>query len=182
MKANRPVSSRARGRILMAALVALGLFQLLTAEGSEADARAGRALVTRYFAEWANRGDTNAAGRMIATNVVLRHPHVTVDGLETYKRSMAAYRAAFPDLRFTVEDMFAENDRVLARWTMTGTQRGEFQGHAAAGGTMRVSGMSLFRIERGRIQEIWVIMDRLGMQEQLGWLPGPARTNAPPRR
>jgi steroid delta-isomerase-like uncharacterized protein len=93
---------------------------------------------------------------------------------------MADFHAAFPDLHFRVEDCVAQGDRVLARWRLTGTQRGDFQGHPASGKAATVAGMSLFRLEGGKIQEIWVNMDRLGMQQQLGWLPAsaaPARPN-----
>lgn len=132
-------------------------------------------VVRRYFEEWANGGSARVADELIATNLVLWHPHITVTGLEAYKKSMASFHAAFPDLHFATEDQIAEGDKVLVRWTMTGTQRGEFQGRAASAKSVRVAGMSLFRLGSGRIQEIWVNMDRLAFQEQLGWLPAPVR-------
>lgn len=143
------------------------------ATGHAATAQSKRDLILRYFDRWANHGDIKAADELIATDVVLRHPHVTVNGLATYKQSMAAFHAAFPDLRFVVEDTVAEGDKVLARWRMMGTQRGDFQNHPASDRSMAISGMSLFRLRAGKIQEIWVNMDRLGMMDQLGWLPAP---------
>ncbi len=137
-------------------------------------------IIHRYFDQWANHADTRAADELIATTVVLRHPHVTVTGLETYKQSMAAFHAAFPDLHFAVEDVVAQRDKVLVRWLMTGTQRGDFMGHTASGRFIRVAGMSLFRLADGKIQEIWVNQDRLGLQQQLGWLAAGAPTNAAP--
>ena len=137
-------------------------------------------IIRRYFDRWANHADVRIADELIATNVSLRHPHVTVTGLETYKQSMAAFHAAFPDLHFAVEDVVAQADKVLVRWLMTGTQRGEFQGHAASGKSIQVAGMSLFRLANGKIQEIWVSQDRLGMQQQLGWLAAVVPTNAAP--
>ena len=131
-------------------------------------------IIRRYFEEWANQGNTRAADELIATNLVLRHPHVTVQGLDAYKQSMASFHAAFPDLHFTIEDQVAQGDKVLVRWIMSGTQRGEFQGRSASGKAVAVAGMSLFRVQRGMIQEIWVNMDRLGFQEQLGWHTTPA--------
>ena len=176
----RPVDSRRKG-ILAALCMFLGTVLLCGCATQHDPATRNSAIVRHYFAEWANHGDTKTADELIATNVVLRHPHVTVTGLETYKQSMAGFHAAFPDLRYAVEDQVAEGDKVLVRWLLTGTQRSEFQGHPAAGQAIRVAGMSLFRVEGGKIQEIWVNMDRLGMQQQLDWLPTPAATNAASR-
>ena len=84
---------------------------------------------------------------------------------------MAKFHAAFPDARYTVEDQIAEGDKVVVRWTLRATQSLEYQGHPSSGKTMTVTGISLFRLGDGNIQEITVNMDRLGMMEQLGWIP-----------
>ena len=92
-----------------------------------------------------------------------------VKGLDAYKQSMVKFHAAVPDLHFEIDDQIAQGDQVVARWTLRGTQRGELQGHAATGKSFEISGVSTFRIAEGKIQEIWASMDRLGMQQQLGW-------------
>ena len=164
-----------RGSALLCLLLLVGCAtQQVTPPRSNTD------IILRYFDQWANHADVRAADELIATNVVLRHPHVTVTGLETYKQSMAVFHTAFPDLHFAIEDLVAQVDKVLVRWQLTGTQRGDFQGHAASGKGIRVAGMSLFRLANGKIQEIWVNQDRLGMQQQLGWLAAAAPTNAVP--
>ncbi len=132
-------------------------------------------IIHRYFEEWGNRGDTKAADELIAPNVTLRNPPAVLHALEDYKKGMAAFHRAFPDLHFTVEDVIAEGDMVLVRWSLRATNRGDYQGRPPTGKTVSVTGMSLFRLAAGRIQEITVNMDRLGMMEQLGWLPDPAR-------
>ena len=163
-------------------LTALGVSLLLSscATHNGGPARRNTEIIRRYFDQWANHADTRSADELIATNVVLRHSHVTVTGLETYKQSMAVFHAAFPDLHFIVEDVVAQGDQVLARWMMTGTQRGDLQGHPASGKSMQVAGMSLFRLANGKIQEIWVSQDRLGMQQQLGWIPTIVPNHAAP--
>lgn len=128
-------------------------------------------LVRRYFDAWVNRGDSGVADELIATNVILHNPPAVMNSLEEYKTRMAAFHAAFPDGRYSIEDPVAEGDRVVVRWTLRGTQSGEFQGRPATGKTFTVTGISIFRIARGKIQETTVNMDRLGMMEQLGWLP-----------
>lgn len=129
-------------------------------------------IVRRYFEGWANRGDPAVADALIATDVVLRNPPAVVHGLAAYKRGMAAFHTAFPDLNFTIEDEIAEGNKVVIRWTMRGTHRGEYQGRAASGKRVFVTGISIFRIVDGRIKHITVNMDRFGQYEQLGWLPG----------
>ena len=77
--------------------------------------------------------------------------------------------SAFPDARYTVEDQIAEGDKVVVRWTLRATQSLEYQGHPPNDKTMTVTGISIFRLADGKIQEITVNMDRLGQMEQLGW-------------
>jgi hypothetical protein len=62
----------------------------------------------------------------------------------------------------------------VVRWTLRATQAAEYQGHLPNGKTMTVTGISIFRLADGKIQEITVNMDRLGQMEQLGWLPAAA--------
>ena len=130
-----------------------------------------KAMIQHYFEDWATHGDKSAADRLIATNVVLHNPPAILHGLEEYKMRMAAFHKAFPDLRYTIKDQIAEADKIAVRWTLRGTQLGEYQGRPASGKKMSITGVSVFRIADGKIQEITVNMDRLGMMEQLGWLP-----------
>ena len=74
-------------------------------------------------------------------------------------------------MRYTVEEQIAEGDKVVVRWTLRATQTIEYQGHPPNGETMTVTGIRIFRLADGKVQEIWVSMDRLGQTEQLGWLP-----------
>ena len=127
-------------------------------------------IIHRYFEECANRGNAAVADQLIATNLVLRNPPAVIRSLEDYKNGMAKFHAAFPDARYTVEDQIAEGDKVVVRWTLRATQSMEYQGHLPNGKTMLVTGISIFRLAEGKIQEITVNMARLGQMEQLGWL------------
>ena len=75
--------------------------------------------------------------------------------IETSRHFAAEVRAAFPDMRITVEDMIAEGDRVSARVTMRGTHQGEFQGIAPTGKRVQVKTIDIFRIADGKIAEHW---------------------------
>src|SRR6266511_136575 len=103
--------------------------------------RRNKDIIHRYFEEWGNHGDTNAADELIASDVTLRSPPAVLHSLEEYKNGMAAFHTAFPDLHFTVEDMVAEGDKVVVRWSLRGTQQGDYQGRPATGKTVSVAGM-----------------------------------------
>ncbi len=75
------------------------------------------------------------------------------------------------NLRVTVDDMIAENDRVMARWTCYGTHVGEFAGLPPTYRDVTYAGINIFRIADGKIAEIWDIFDRLWLWQQLGVLP-----------
>jgi predicted ester cyclase len=75
------------------------------------------------------------------------------------KSYLAAVRKAFPDIRFTIEDIFGEGDLVATRWTLLGTQTGELRGRQPTGKSVTVPGNTIFRLREGRIVEMWVAFD-----------------------
>ncbi len=137
-------------------------------------ARQNGALIQRYFDRWANHADTTVADQLMATNLLMHSPPAVLHSLAEYKQSMQGFHRAFPDLRVTIEDQIAQADKVAVRWNLRGTHSGEYQGRAATGKAVSITGTSTFRIERGKIQEIWVNLVRLALMQQLGWLPGPS--------
>ena len=113
-----------------------------------------RALVRRVFEEVWNQGKLEVADEIYAADYVLRNPGVAeVRGIEALKELVTAYRAAFPDLRYTVEDLIAEGDKVAARWKVEGTHRGEMMGIPPTGKQAAVTGMSMVRIVGGKMVE-----------------------------
>ena len=130
-------------------------------------------IIKEYFEGWANKGSVDTLELLVSENVAVRHPQTVVEGRTNYRNNMTAFRTAFPDLRFEVHDILEQGGRAHARWTFTGTHKGAFMGKPASGKQVRVTGMSLFRIENGKIQEIWVNMDRLALMQQLGIIEVP---------
>jgi steroid delta-isomerase-like uncharacterized protein len=130
-------------------------------------------LARRYFQEILNEGDFSRADALLAPEFVFRNPPVLARGRSAFEQVIQSVRRAFPDLRFVIEDEIAEGNKVVFRWRVTGTQTGAFLGHPPSGRAIDVTGINIFRIDDGRIQEIWVNMDRLGEAEQLGWV-GPS--------
>lgn len=84
-----------------------------------------------------------------------------------------AYRGAFPDLHFTIEAQVAEGNRVVTRWSASGTNTGSLGGMPPTGKSVVVSGISIERVADGKIAESWVNFDQLGMLQQLGVIPMP---------
>jgi steroid delta-isomerase-like uncharacterized protein len=78
---------------------------------------------------------------------------------------------AFPDLHYTVEDLIAEGDKIVARITISGTQQGAFMGIPATGKQATISDIEIFRVTNGKVVENWVQVDFLGLLQQLGVIP-----------
>jgi steroid delta-isomerase-like uncharacterized protein len=135
-----------------------------------------KALVRRYWEEVWNKGNLALLDELIATDFD-GHPLPGEPdfgrGPAGQKQLVGMYRTAFPDLRMTIEDLTAEGDRVVVRWTARGTQTGEMMGIPATGKPTTVTGMFLNRLAAGTIAEGWGNFDALGMLQQLGVIPTP---------
>jgi predicted ester cyclase len=83
---------------------------------------------------------------------------------------------AFPDLHFTIEDMFAEGDKVATRWTIRGTHRGEFMGLPPTGNQVTWSGINITRVVEGKLVEDWVEQDTPGLMQQLAGTVQPGQS------
>lgn len=91
--------------------------------------------------------------------------------LEQTKQMAALLISAFPDWNGTVEDLVAEGNKVAVRFTYRGTHKGEFRGITPTGNSVEFTNDGIFRIENGKLVELWVTMDRFGLMQQLGVLP-----------
>jgi steroid delta-isomerase-like uncharacterized protein len=131
-----------------------------------------KALARAFFEEIWNQGDESAIDRYIPLDAKGNDPDFG-SGREGFKSQWRKWRKAFPDLHFEVVDLIAEGDKVLTRWVLTGTHQGEFLGIPATGRSIRVSGMSLDRIEDGLVAEGFDGWDALGLRQQLGVNVGP---------
>jgi len=94
--------------------------------------------------------------------------------LAGFKQVIASLRRAIPDLRHTIDEMIASDDKVWARMTARGTHQGPLMGFAATGKTFTIAVLDICRFENGKIVEHWGVPDRFALLQQLGLLPGPA--------
>jgi steroid delta-isomerase-like uncharacterized protein len=129
-----------------------------------------KALVRRFYEEAWDQGKLDVIDDVFANDYV-RHdlrPTQALSGPEGQKRITAEFRAAFPDLRFEVEILIAEDEFVAARWTATGTHSGRWGAVEPTGRRATLSGVNVFRFEQGKVSELWNHRDDLGLMEQLG--------------
>jgi steroid delta-isomerase-like uncharacterized protein len=131
-------------------------------------------IVRRFVEEVITRGDIDSAAQFVWEDVVEQVPLPGQGpGLEGLKDILRAMRAAFPDLIFAIQEQVADGDKVASRFEWTGTHRGTFLGVPATGRSVRVWGIVIDRLEKGRIKDTRIIMDSLGLMMQLGVIPPP---------
>lgn len=140
-------------------------------------AEENKAIVQRFnvlVGEVFRTGNVDALDEVLAPELVYHQPGAPPD-LQSYKRFFAMFRLACPDMRYTLEDMIAEGDKVVDRLTWHATHQGEFMGIPPTGNTLTVTEIHVNRIAEGRIVERWSEVDRLGLMRQLGLVPSPGQ-------
>jgi steroid delta-isomerase-like uncharacterized protein len=139
-----------------------------------------KAIVRRLIEELWNKGNLSLADEIFAPNYE-HHDASTLDfgrGPESEKKRATLYRAAFPDLRLTIEEIIAEGEIVMTRWSCRGTHKGDLSGIAPTGKQFNISGVTIARLANGKLAEGWVNWDALGLMQQLGIVPELAKTKA----
>ena len=135
-----------------------------------------KASMRRFYDEVFNKKNRAAIDEFIdPTQVDHAAPPGTPGGLEGAKHTVTMYLTAFPDLHFTVEDLIAEGDKVVARLTTRGTQQGAFMGIPPTGKQVTVTAIDINRIVGGKSVEHWLNMDTQGLLQQLGVIPAPGQ-------
>src|SRR5215212_5902491 len=119
-------------------------------------AEENKATVRRWVdAAW-NSGDFSSAPDLYPSDYVLHFAGMETHGADGLSGFISAYRAAFPDLHMTIEDLLADGDKVVWRITTSGTQRNEFMGIPPSGKAMAVSAIVISRFADGKWVEDWV--------------------------
>ena len=148
---------------------------------------ANKSLALRYFNEVFNQGDLTTLEEITAPDFVFVMP--THDepfrGVEGYKGLVSMLRGCFPDIQFAVEDMVAEGERVLTRWTARGTHTGipfptVIGDVPAAGNRFHIEGMTWHQMSNGKIAQVTANEDGVGLIIQLGRVLFPGQPSATP--
>lgn len=107
-----------------------------------------------------------------APDLVWHEPDQEVRGYEEVRNFVSMYKTAFPDLHVTVEDAIVQGDKVVTRYTVRGTHQGEIEEFGPpTGRQVELEGITIHRIEDGKIVEEWERYDNLGILQQLGLVP-----------
>lgn len=138
--------------------------------------RVNKELAHRFHMDIFQDGNLELADELVTADFAWRGgmaPPQEPCGPDGVKAVAEAVISAFPDREIVHHDELAEGDKVLIRWTMSGTQQGELQGIPPTGKRVTVTGFDLFRVSGGKITDLWQEVDQLSMLQQLGALPAP---------
>lgn len=127
---------------------------------------ANKAMYRRFIDECLNGGNQAAVANYLTPDFI-DHRAPGQDGIEGTQKVIAQVHAGFPDIHFHPEDIIAEGDRVVVRFSIRGTHRGEFMGIAATGRQVTWSGINIARMENGKFVELWGESNGLGLMRQL---------------
>ena len=131
-----------------------------------------KAVIRRFIDEVLNEKQLGVADEIVAEDFVELDPLPGQrQGREGLKEVLAMMSAAFPDINWLVEEMVGEGEKVVTRFTWTGTHRGTFLGVPATGNSVAVKGVVIDRLVGGMMTDSRILMDTMGMMQQLGVVP-----------
>lgn len=134
-----------------------------------------RALVRRFWEEIWNQGNPSAPDAIVSPDFTLEGPGFPdpLRGPSGLRSWVTTVRAAFPDVRFTVDDDVAEGDKVVSRWSARGTHSGPLMGIPPTGRPILLRGITIFTVVGNQVSDEWAVEDTLGMLQQIGAISAP---------
>jgi len=158
----------------------LGLTNQIAPQGGASRSltpKENNAIAEKFFDSVWNKGDFSVLDTLIAPDA---DDHSTVGGKPKTEKGSASFRAivsmfrhAMPDIKLTIDDEVYADDKVVHRWTLTGTDTGGVMGMPPSGKSLTFSGTTTVRMRDGKIVERWANVDELGLLQQLGVVPMP---------
>src|SRR5262245_2606041 len=134
----------------------------------------GKSIVRRVLEEAFNQGNLTIVDELVAPDGISHHSSWgTTDNRMGLKQLIAMFRTAFPDLSCKVEDEIIQDNKAAAHWTMRGTHTGLFLGNSPTSKPFVVQGLIYVCIENEQIIESWLMIDQMGMLQQLRLVPPP---------
>jgi steroid delta-isomerase-like uncharacterized protein len=144
----------------------------MNSEGAKEILNLNKSVCKRFFEELHNKGNLEIIYELVDPNVVSHDPFPgQAQGAQGLKETMKIFRTAFPDLRVEVNDTIAEGDKVMNKFTVTGTHKGEFMNMAPTGKKISYEEVVILRLENGKIVEHWAVADALALMQQIGAIP-----------
>lgn len=136
-------------------------------------AETNKAIVRRYFEQIMNNKRYDLADEFFVESVELHGVGPGISGRTAAVEMYTTLFAAFPDWHLVIDDIFAEGEKVVVRYTATCTNKGDFQGIPATGKPYTQKAIVIYHLANGKIAEGWVQTDMLSMMQQLGLMPSP---------
>ena len=126
----------------------------------------------RFVEEAINKKNLDAVNELVAEDFVEHIPFPGQGpGREGLRHVLSTFLSAFPDIRWTLKEQVAEGEKVVSRFTMTGTHRGEFLGISPTGKSVKIWGVVIDMVRDGKFSESRIIMDTMSLMQQLGTIP-----------
>ena len=133
-----------------------------------------KAVIRRFLEEVINQGLLERADDLVLADFVEIDPLPGQEqGRDGLKAVIGMIRSAFPDTNWVINEMVGEGEKVVTRFTWTGTHAGAFLGVPATGRHVMVKGVVIDRLEGGKMADSRILMDTLGLMQQLGAIPAP---------
>ena len=139
-----------------------------------------KSIVRLLYDEVWNKRRLELVDEIISPSHALHDPNLTGSavGPEAYKRLVSRWVAGISDLRFTLEDMVGENEKLAVAWTISGTHKGEFMGVPPTNKKVTVDGITIHHFVNAKIMDSYVSWDAWGMMQQLGVVPALGESKA----
>jgi predicted ester cyclase len=134
-----------------------------------------KAITRRLVEEIFNRGNMSMVDELLAPDFVEREelPPGMPRDREGVKLLTTMLHSAFPDFKATIDEIIAEDDKVVLRQTWSGAQKGEFMGIAPTGKSVSFGVIDILRFAGGKLVEHWGLIDNMSLMQQLGAIPAP---------
>jgi steroid delta-isomerase-like uncharacterized protein len=133
-----------------------------------------KVVIASFLEEVLNQGWLERADDLVLPDFVELDPLPGQrQGRKGLKEIIASLRLAFADMHWVIDESIAEGEKVVTRFTWTGTHRGVFLGIPATGRFVTVKGVVIDRLQAGRMADSRILMDNLSLMQQLGAVPAP---------
>jgi steroid delta-isomerase-like uncharacterized protein len=127
-----------------------------------------KAVVRRIVEDHWNRKNPGLVGELFATSCSLHTPDGILQGQDGAGLLYSTYATAFPDFRVSTDDMLADGNKVVVRYTFTGTHKGPLTTVPASGRQVTVQGIGIFRLTGGKVDEVHFVWDKFALLQQIG--------------
>lgn len=161
---------------LIALVLSAGFINMLAPSTFAADQMAAgneqQGQVIKFYDEVMNQHKLDAADQYIASNAIDHDQPMDPkkSAIENFKLFMAMMHTGFPDMKVKVEDVISQGDKVVVRFHLTGTNKGQFMGMKATNKPIDMMAVDIFRVANGKFVEHWGFMDSGMMMQQLGMM------------